>query len=222
MTGGALAGALAGCLVVALAGAVRLRPDHRLRDAVPPRAHRRPTWPSLRPDPPPGPAEIADWCDALARDIRAGTSLGAALRAVPAPAGTVLDEIAHRLDRGVPLAEALALTARSADEQAALTVVSACAHHGGPAAQPLDRVAAMLRRRAADSAERAVHSAQARLSALVMTVLPGAVLLLLVATSAPVRAVSTTPIGGTVVVVGLLLNLLGWGWMRRIIGGRSR
>lgn len=216
---------LSGLLVTALLARHRVRPDHRLRTlapaagtppptGTPPRLRRRTR--RCRPD------ELAGWCDALARDVRSGATLRAALRAAEPPAGSSLREVGRRLQRGASLADALSVRVASPHEQAALTVLAACAHHGGPAAQPLDRVAATLRRRAADEAERAVHSAQARLSALVMTVLPGTVLLLLITTSASVRTVTATPTGAIVVACGLGLNALGWWWMRRIIGGGRR
>lgn len=224
-----IAAMLAGCLVVAVLAHVRIRPDHRVRDTP---DHRVRNTPSVRPAPrrlrvgrrpsPCGPAELAGWCDALARDVRSGASLAAALRAETPPTRTAFVEARHRLERGVPLADALSVPATSPDEHAVLMVLSACADHGGPAAQPLDRVASTLRRRAADQAERAVHSAQARLSASVMTVLPGAVLVLLLTTSPSVRAVVPTPFGAIVIVVGLGLNVLGWWWMRRIISGGRR
>jgi tight adherence protein B len=212
------AGLLAGCLTALVLSACRIRPDHRLRGPTPVPATRptwRPRWP--RRSRHPGPAELAAWCDALAREVRSGVSLGAALRSVPAPDDTVLVAIRHGLARGLPLADAVAVPAATADEQAVLTVLAACAHHGGAAARPLDQVAATLRRRAADAAERSVHSAQARLSALVMTVLPGGVLVLLLATSPSVRTITASPMGAVVVTSGLLLNALGWTWMRRII-----
>ena len=222
-----ITGLLAGCLTAALLSVFRVRADHRLRgspnDVVEVTARpggRR--WTPRRRAPRAGPAEIAGWCDALARETRSGASLGAALRAVAPPGGTVLVTIPHALARGAPLADALAITTTSPDEAAALTVLASCAYHGGPAAHPLDQVATTLRRRAADAAERAVHSAQARLSALVMTVLPGAVLLLLLVTSPSVRSISTTPFGSAVVVAGLGLNVAGWLWMRRIIVGARR
>lgn len=217
-----LAAALwSGLLTVSVLAAVRLRPDPRLRA----RALDRPATASRVPRPRRrarvGPGDLAAWCDRLAREVRSGSSLVGALRDVAAPAGAPT-EIRHRLDRGVPLAEALEVVAPTVDEQTVLIVLSACASHGGPAAQPLDRVAATLRRRAADAAERAVHSAQARLSARVMTVVPGGVLLLLVATSPSVRGVATTPTGLVLVGIGALLNGLGWWWMRRIIVGSPR
>lgn len=220
------AGLLAGCLVVALASAVRIRPDPRLREASPiaaARCQRRLSTRLLRRRTPAcGPADIAGWCDALARELRSGASLGAALRTVTPPVGSSLADIPHRLSRGQRLADALALPVASPHDQAALTVLAACAEHGGPAAQPLDRLAGVMRRRAADAAERAVHSAQARLSALVMTLLPGGVLVLLLATSSSVRSIAGTTLGAGVIGAGLGLNGLGWIWMRRIVAGRAR
>lgn len=214
---------LSGILVVTVLAVVRVRPDHRLRDAgTPPRRLPRPRLVRSHRTPRCDAASLAGWCDALARDARAGATLVAALRATDPPVGSGLDEIRRRLDRGMPLQGALDIPTATSDEQAVLTVLSACAHHGGPAAQPLDRVASMLRRRAADAAERTVHSAQARLSAVVMTVLPGAVLALLLVTSSPVRTSVRTPLGSVVIAVGLGLNALGWWWMRRIVTGGAR
>lgn len=221
-----ITGLLAGCLVIALGTGLRARPHPRLRDQPPaapaPGSPRRLARRGWRRPPRVGPAEIAGWCDAVVRELRSGTSLGGALRSVQPPPGSSLVEIPHRLSRGVRVADAVTLPATSPDEQAALIVLAACAEHGGPAAQPLDRLAAMLRRRAADAAERAVHSSQARLSALVMTLLPGCVLALLVTTSPSVRAVTGSPLGAIVVTGGLGLNALGWCWMRRIIAGGPR
>jgi Flp pilus assembly protein TadB len=67
-----------------------------------------------------------------------------------------------------------------------------------------------------------VHSAQARLSARVMTALPLAMLMLLVATSDSVRRVTVSPFGALVVTVGVALNLIGWRWMRATIERAGR
>lgn len=212
----------AGLLVATVLAVHRIRPDHRIRPAD--------ADPAPTADPPPvgrrhrparcGPATWAAWCDTLARDVRAGATLVAALRTNPAPDRSSLHTVSDRLGRGVPLADALRVDSVDRDEQAVLTVLAACAAAGGPAAQPLDRLAAVLRRRAADAAERQVHSAQARLSALVMTVIPVAVLLLLLSTSASVRTLTTSTGGALTLVVGLALNGSGWWWMHRTIRRR--
>ncbi|MFZ9017844.1 MAG: type II secretion system F family protein [Ilumatobacteraceae bacterium] len=222
-------GVLAGLLVVAAATRLRVRPDHRLRllnDGPDPSAPLRRrsaargrSWRRVRRRPP-GPADLAGWCDVLARDLRSGATLGFALRSRPAPPDSVFSDLPQRLGRGVPIATAAGADGGTADEQAVGTVLVACATAGGPAAEPLDRVASTLRRRAADEAERLVQSAQARLSARVMTVIPLLVLLILLLTSTTVRGSLVTPMGAITVVVGLLLNVIGWRWMRAVIGGR--
>lgn len=227
-----LQGLFAGLLAAVVLTRLRLRPDHRLRaiveqsdrDVGPARfVGRRPAsfrFLLRRAPRRPGPTELAGWCDTLARDLRSGATLGSALRARPAPHGSVFADLAQRLGRGVPIVDAVRGDGGSTDEQAIAAVLAACANAGGPAAEPIDRVAATLRRRAADDAERLVQSSQARLSARVMTVIPLAVLALLLTTSAPVRGSVGTPIGVMTVSVGLVLNVVGWRWMRRVIGGR--
>jgi tight adherence protein B len=172
---------------------------------------------------PPTDQDVADWCDALARRLRAGDTLTAAVTSAAAPEPVVrsLAPVLLALDRGASLSTAV-LTARhrSSALDTAVTVISACATLGGPAAEPLDRVAATMRRRVADTADRRAQSAQARLSALTLTVLPAGVLFVLAITSAPVRHGITTTAGAVGIGVGLALNGLGWWWMRRIIGAR--
>lgn len=166
-------------------------------------------------------AEVANWCEALARMIRSGSTLGTALRSTEPPpsCAAYVDEIVLALDRGSRLADALAGSTPSPHLDLAVTVLRACAINGGPPAEPLDRAAATLRGRATDAAERQTQSAQARLSAVVMTILPVAMLALLLATSATTRAAAMSPIGSVAVALGVALNVGGWRWMRRIIGG---
>jgi tight adherence protein B len=180
------------------------------------RSHRRERRPTDQ--------QVADWCDALARRVRTGDSLVSALRTVEAPPtiDAAVTPARLALDRGAGAATAImAARHRSTGLDAAVGVISACATLGGPAAEPLDRVAATMRRRVADAADRHAQSAQARLSALILTVLPGAVLAVLAATSSAVRS----GLGTTAVVIsvsaGALLNLIGWWWMRTTIGAAS-
>jgi tight adherence protein B len=168
--------------------------------------------------------DVAAWCDDLARLVRSGSSLAAALRsAAPAPAlASIVAPIGLALDRGDSVAGATRrVVSSNASVDLALGVVHACADLGGPAAQPLDRTASTLRARAADLAERQVHSAQARLSAVVLTLLPGAALGLLLTTSQHARAAVLGPAGAICLGAGAALNAVGWWWMRRIIGRTS-
>jgi tight adherence protein B len=172
---------------------------------------------------PTDPGEVAAWCDRLARATRSGATLTAALRDAEPPArGDAVARIVLRLDRGASLSDAVRLDGGDPNLDLALTVVRACAEQGGPPSEPIDRVAATLRGRAADLAERRTQSAQARLSAAVMTLLPIAMLAVLLVSSATVRTVMSTRIGLLVLAAGLVLNLLGWRWMRRLIAGGRR
>lgn len=219
---------LAAALVVLLGGKLRLRPTARVPDRSTPivrvsktslfeRLHtRRPR----RADP----NDVAAWCDGLARAVRSGASLTAALREAERPVAH-RDEIADvvlAIERGAPLRDALDVETRDADLGLALTVVRACAEHGGPPAEPLDRVAATLRARGAARADQRTQSAQARLSAIVMTLLPVVTLGVLLLTSDSVRAVMASPVGALVVAFGGVLNLVGWRWMRHLIAGAAR
>lgn len=167
------------------------------------------------------PFDVATWCEGVSRALRSGSTLTTAIRVTPATAALApdIDRIVLALDRGVAVADAVAVPISSSHLDVATIVLRACAANGGSAAEPLDRAAATLRARAADTADRRVQSAQARLSAVVMTVLPLAMLCLLLATSSATRgAVVTTP-GLAAVATGAVLNLTGWRWMRRLILG---
>lgn len=213
--------------VVALGAALHPRPGSRRiaapasRRATPWRAVLRPR-PSGRPTPVTA-AEVAAWCEGLARVVRSGSTLATALRTTHPPAGcsTYVSGVVLALDRGTRLAEALARPTPSPHVDLAVMVLRACTVNGGPPAEPLDRAAATLRGRAAAAAERQTQSAQARLSATVMTVLPVAMLALLLATSATTRTAAVTPVGSIALVLGAALNLAGWRWMRRIIAGAA-
>lgn len=169
-------------------------------------------------------ASVAAWVDQLARAVRSGAALAGAIRDADPPAHhtATVDAIVLALERGAPLREAVDVDTGSRDLALALTVLRACATHGGPPAEPLDRAAAALRARAADAAERRTHSAQARLSAVVMTVLPVAMLVLLITASGSVRSAVGTSLGLTTLAVGAALNVAGWRWMRRLIDGGPR
>ena len=172
----------------------------------------------------PTPEQVATWCDGLARALRGGSTLTSAIDDVEPPQQfrEVVEAIRLALRRGSSLLEACGVEACPAHLDLALTVIRSCAAHGGPAAEPLDRTAATLRGRAADQADRHTQSAQARLSATVMTTLPLCMLGLLLLTSGPVRGFVGSPPGIVAVAVGAALNGAGWKWMQRLIDGARR
>ena len=172
----------------------------------------------------PGPEHVAAWCDGLAGAVRGGSTLSAAIGEVDPPSSctATVETIRLALHRGASLRQACAIDSCPAQLDVALTVIRACAGHGGSAAEPLSRTAATLRGRAADAAERRTQSAQARMSAVVMTILPVCMLSLLLLTSGSVRMFVGSPDGFGVVVIGAALNVAGWRWMRHLIGNGLR
>lgn len=179
--------------------------------------HRRPR--------PPTDDDVADWCDDLARRVRSGESLTMAVLDEPLGGSdgvgrieTIVGPMRQALRRGVPLVDAVAApAAASTAVTMAVAVLRACARSGGSAAPTLARTASALRDRSAALTERRAQSAQARLSATVLTVLPGVVLALIVATSASSRSALAGPVGLLTVPLGLTLNALGWWWMRTLL-----
>lgn len=168
-------------------------------------------------------AAVATWCALVAAALRGGSSLtGAVVDTESSWRGPpVLPDVAHAVRRGRGVAAALEETSvdPGAPRGLVVPVLIAIARLGGPAASPIDRVAATLRARHAERADRQTASAQARLSARVLAVVPFAVLGFLLATEASVRQAVASPVGLACAGVGALLGVAGWWWMRALIGG---
>ena len=197
----------------------------RYVDVLPSRS-RRPwihAWRWRRGGDPLGDAEVAEWCEQVAASLRGGRSLTMAIVDTDDACGgrPVLPAVTHALRRGRGLADALDSMPvdPSTPHGLVVPVLAASAHMGGPAASAMDRVAVTLQARDAERAERRTASAQARLSARVLSTVPFAVLALLAVTEPSVRAALVTAAGAACLVVGGGLNLAGWWWMRRLIGG---
>ena len=125
---------------------------------------------------------------------------------------------AARLARGGTVRDALgAVTSRDPDVVLAVHVLDLCALQGGNVSESLDRAAATLRERETARLEREAQSAQARLSARVLTVVPILFAAWTLATSPTVRAFTTTPAGVACAAAGFGANVTGWRWMRRAI-----
>jgi tight adherence protein B len=220
--------ALAVAMLVLLAARLRRRvvlPRPIADDRPEPRmSRRRPRRRQSRPSD----DDVAEWCEQVARNVRAGSSLAhAVVRAgADAPVGGVAFQPAVRaLSRGRGFADALGGVDDAADPSSAvglvIPVLIACSELGGPAAMPLERLAATLHARSAERAERRTNSAQARLSARVLTTVPLGVLALLALAEPAVRSALASRVGVLCVVVGVIFNVAGWWWMRRLIGGAA-
>ncbi len=93
---------------------------------------------------------------------------------------------------------------------------------GGPVAATLHHAAALLRERAAQREEAKAHSAQARLSAKVLTAVPLLFAAWSATTSATFRQAITSSTGLASATAGLAGNAIGWWWMHRIVDKATR
>jgi Flp pilus assembly protein TadB len=181
-----------------------------------------------RHDPPVGStaADLAATLDTIARRCSSGDTLSTALveTANHAEHAHALVAVARAVAGGASVHLALAAAAgmdAGADVAYAVHVLRLCADHGGNIGEALDRAAATLRERHTVAADRVAQGAQARLSAKVLTVLPMAFAAWTLATSADVRAFTTTAPGVVALAAGMALNLTGWRWMQRTIRGTT-
>lgn len=180
--------------VVAASGSRSARRPHTRARLMPPTRRTRAAAPTC--------AAWAELLDHVAAEVRAGRSLAAAL-----------DHAVHLT--GAPTPQ----PAQPADSDEAVVVASLAMAGaiGGPVAATLQQGASVLRERVALRAEAAVHAAQSRLSARVLTLLPIAVAALGTCTSQSFRAALGSGAGTACAAVGLALNGIGWRWMRREI-----
>ena len=170
----------------------------------------------------PSPPTTDEWAallDRMSAEVRTGSSLtaayGAALRRA-SPAGALVRP-------GVAVPELFAANAvRDPDEAVVVHAVTAAHALGGPVAATLDAASALLRERAAIRAEARAYSAQARLSARVLTGVPIAFAAWSMVASRSFRTALLSQLGLISAAVGGVVNLLGWWWMRRLVTKAAR
>ncbi|MCE9621761.1 MAG: type II secretion system F family protein [Actinomycetia bacterium] len=152
-------------------------------------------------------SEWAAFLDTTSTEVRSGSSLIAAL----AHARARHPSVAARL------ASAEEYTNADPDRAVVVQSMAATLELGGPIAATLHHGAALLRERAAQRAEATAHSAQARLSAKVLTAVPLLFAAWSATTSDTFRHAMTSPTGIAAALAGLVSNAVGWWWMRRIV-----
>jgi tight adherence protein B len=158
----------------------------------------------------------------IAAAIRAGSSLSLAVMEadVDVPLDSAVLEATSRLRVGAPLEEALAAFADRAGTAQARIVTTALAighHSGGDLPRVLDALAEIARSRVRLAREIRASTAQARMSAWVVALLPVAFLFLTGAASREqARLLLGTPTGWALLGAGLTLEGLGILWMRRL------
>lgn len=170
-------------------------------------------------------AGLVDVLVLLAGALRAGFPVSAALGAVTAEVdGPVADgfaRVAAQTTMGRPLPEALeALAHRMGSDEVAWLAMAIDIHHtaGGNLAEVVDTVAATITERTRLRREVATLTAEGRLSAIVLGVLPPAMgVVIAVVNPAYLASLFSTPTGITLVVAAAVGMLVGFVWMQRIV-----
>ncbi len=174
--------------------------------------HRRPR-PWARSAGAPDAAAWARFLDAVAADLRGGTGLRAAATAALATHGLAGRVVRHPL----PFERLGRAVVDDPDEAVVAQSLSTALQLGGATASAVQAGANLLRERAAVRAEARAHSAQARLSARVLTLVPIGFAAWSTFASATFRRALLTPVGLTSAMLGVVTNSVGWWWMRRIV-----
>lgn len=166
-------------------------------------------------------------CEAMARDLRGGVSISAALwSSASACSGALaedIDQVQQRVSGGTPFVDALAswTVVRPIPELSAFVAAARVGLEvGGELAPAFDACAAALRDRLEVDDEVRALTAQSRASGVLLTALPwvAAAGLALVNPESGRFLVSTTA-GGVCLAVGVLLDVAGWAWMSRLVEG---
>jgi tight adherence protein B len=169
--------------------------------------------------------QLIDAVGAIASALRSGRSLVQSLEVaadeVDAPLGTLLTEGIDRSSLGVPFEEVLDGLAEQIGTSDARLVTGVLRLHrrtGGALAASLDDVTRTLRARRDGARELRSLTAQARLSAGILGLLPlGFFLFLSVVARRDVETAYRTAAGASAIGIGLALQGLAFVWIRRLL-----
>ena len=169
--------------------------------------------------------QLLDAVTAIASALRSGRSLGQALTATADeaddPLSTILAGTAHAASLGVPMDEALdrfADAVGGSDVRLVSGVLKVHRRTGGALAASLDDVASTLADRREVARELRSLTAQARLSAAILGLLPlGFFLFMSVVARRDIESAYRTTAGASAIGVGLALQGAAFVWIRRLL-----
>lgn len=169
--------------------------------------------------------QLLDAVTAIASALRSGRSLGQALTTAADeaddPLSTILADTAHAASLGVPMDEALdrfADAVGGSDARLVSGVLKVHRRTGGALAASLDDVARTLADRREAARELRSLTAQARLSAAILGLLPlGFFLFLSVVARRDIESAYRTTAGASAIGIGLALQGAAFLWIRRLL-----
>jgi tight adherence protein B len=168
---------------------------------------------------------FADAVGALAAAVRSGASLTQAVRYASteavSPVRDDLELVVEQVDTGIALDQALRSWSSARPGANVELVVGALELHrrsGGDLPAVLDQVVATIRDRVSITREVRSLTAQARMSAWILGLLPvGFFGFLWLTSRKDIEGAMSTPVGIACVVVGLLLELGAFAWIRKLL-----
>jgi tight adherence protein B len=171
---------------------------------------------------------MADAVASMTAALRAGRSvpqaLGYASTETPSPLGTALADVVDEVHLGVPVEAAVGGWARAVGTDDARLLAGVLALHrrsGGDLPSVLDQVRATLSERRAASREVRALTAQARMSGVILGLLPVGFLAFLWLTSrSDIEGAFHTSAGIAAVSAGLVLEALAFVWIRSLLAVR--
>jgi tight adherence protein B len=169
--------------------------------------------------------QIADAISALSAGLRAGLSLSQSFAyardEADEPLRSDLATLVDKIDVGTPLSEALSDWADAQGSEDALLIVGVLDLHrrsGGDLPTVLDSLAGTLRERRAAFRDVRALTAQARMSGVILGMLPiGFFGFLLLTSRREMFHAIGTPLGGAALGIGLGLELLAFLWIRHLL-----
>jgi tight adherence protein B len=170
---------------------------------------------------------LPDAIDMMARSLRAGHSIGAAIEMVAQdsvePVASEFREVFKQQNFGLPLRDALTQMldrVPSQDLRVVVTAIFVQRDTGGNLVEILDRTAFIVRDRQRIQGEIRVHTAQGRMTGWVLSLLPFVMLILInLVNPGYSNILLTDPFGRKLIYIGVGLIVLGAIVIHRIVNG---
>ena len=169
--------------------------------------------------------QFPDALDLISRSLRAGhafqAAIGMAAEELTAPAAPEFKKVFDQQNFGLPLRDALnALTERVPllDVKFFVTAVAIQRDTGGNLAEILDNLAHVVRERFKIQRQVRVHTAHGRITGFVLLALPAFLAVALsVINREHMRPLFEEPMGRTLILVTIIMQLIGFVWIRKVI-----
>lgn len=166
-----------------------------------------------------------DALEMFARSLRAGHSFAGAIELVaeemPAPVGPEFRKVFDEQNLGIPLRQALLGMTERIDTMDVKFLVTAILIHretGGNLAEIIDKISYVIRERFRIQGQLRIFTAQARLTGIVLSLFPvGAAFIIGILNPQYLRPLWVEPIGRTLVVIAVTLQIIGTMVIRKIV-----